>query len=272
MKKGTIILSILALIANACGGKSSGQKQTERQSENAVMPDTISLSDLQEKEGIFFWNGKLYTGVAIREYNEEEWDAPGLMYEMKDGVYHGKHINHGPGWHITGNYNENRPDGKWEIHDHTESEIQYFVDGKKHGIWEFYADGDLVKKQTFENDILVNEQTFYPITGMYRSVKDENCVLSLLIGKENEDLVYILTINGRKIRGKLSFYDDNGGFKLERVPWLENHPDIPADASDPTFEIYGRQKESNIVLQTYEKGAPAYETICSGGRYVILVR
>lgn len=260
------------MTASACGGKSSGQKQLESQSENAVMPDTVNLIDLQEKEGNFFWNGKLYTGVAIREWDEEKWDTPGLMYEMKDGVYHGKHMNHGPGWIITGNFKEGKKHGKWEIHDHTESEIQYFVDGKKHEVWEFYADGDLVKKQTFENDVLVNEETFYPIVGIYRSVGDEHCVLSLLIGKENEDLVYVLTVNGRKIRGKLRFYDDDGGFKLERVPWLENHPDIPADASDPTFEIYGRQEEKNIVLQTYEKDAPAYETICNGVKYITLVR
>jgi hypothetical protein len=274
MKKGIIIFCILAIFAIACGGNSV-QKQTGRESENIALPDTVNLADLQEKDGNYFWNDKLYTGVAIREYNEEEWDTPGLIYEMKDGAYHGKYIKDGPGWYIKGHYHEGRADGKWEINDHTEKEIQYFVGGKKHGVWEFYSDGDLVTKQLFENDVLVSEQMFYPIAGMYKSVGDETCKITLLIAKDGNDYVFFFNVNGKEYQGKVAVYDDE--IVLEGIPWVSNHGDVqgkgvPDGSGEPTFGIEFVRNDGNLVVQNYGNAMNYYEKLSCGGQYITLER
>ncbi len=275
MKVKLIILSILALIASACGAEKSSNQQNENIAKNLALPDTVMLTDLKEKDGSYYLNDKLYTGVAIREYNEEKWEIPALLYEMKNGKFHGKYENKGPGWYILGYYKQGMAHGKWDVQDHTEREIQYFVNAKKHGVWEFYSDSELYKKQTFENDVLMSEQKFYPILGTYKNVDADNCTISLVIGNNDNDFVYLLNVNGKSYEGKVSIM--NEVIVLEGIPWVANHgdvqgKDIPLGAREPTFGIEFVRDEGKLQLQNNGNAMNYYQKLNCDEKFITLER
>ncbi len=275
MKFKLIIFCILALIASACGTEKSNNQQKENIDKNLALLDTVMLTELKEKDGSYYLNDKLYTGVAIREYNEEEWEIPALLYEMKNGKFHGKYENKGPGWYILGYYKEGMAHGKWDVQDHTEREIQYFVNAKKHGVWEFYSDKELYKIQTYENDVLMSEQKIYPIIGTYKNVEADNCSITLVIKKNVNDFVYVLNVNGENYEGKVSILNEM--FVLEGIPWVSNHGDIqgkdlPLGVGEPTFGIEFVREEGKLLLQNNGNAMNYYQKLNCDEKYITLER
>jgi hypothetical protein len=192
------------------------------------MPTEIALYNLQEKNGIYYWNDVPFSGKAKKTTKMSEVfgeDETFETWEMKDGKFHGEYTSerdNGGYSGISGNYK----------------------DGKKHGEWQYFTlDKELYKTETYKNDKLIkewtNETSAMPsqnYLGLWRSENDEEIDI---ISIDNHQITFSFAII------RLFYSEGTAKFENQKIVF------VTTDNFSGTMEF----KENSIQL-TIEKSEP----------------
>ena len=221
MKKTTIILTTLVLIASSCRNNKTGKVPFD----STAFPS--EWRSLTIENGELVANDSPFTVLRINEnklslhdcvrFDETGYEQTDFEYEIVDSYQAGDTI-------------------VFSLKD--ESDYAYvckFIwSGKHNGLGKWIFDNDRGEEIYVVNDRVSEYQTnnnneddassdpdfLSSIEGIFRNADDIDCDISLKIRQSADGYSYTLSVNGNEFRGKVSILNET--IRLEDIPWVAN--------------------------------------------------
>ena len=113
-----------------------------------VSAQAVSLQQLEDRNGVYFYNDKPYSGKIDYDCMCDGGDEYAYSGNMINGKLNGAWKEIRQGMLSAGNYKDGKREGKWNEFEWSGN----YKNGEKHGEWkEFYYNGKVKSVQNYEN-------------------------------------------------------------------------------------------------------------------------
>jgi len=117
--------------------KCSQELQTQQAKADKICPRTIKISELEERNGVYFMKNKPYSGkVSCSDCTECGWSC---VVNMKNGKFHGLYNSRDESGSVIGNFKDGKEHGEWKYYDYNYDSdfptstltLKYYIDGEE---------------------------------------------------------------------------------------------------------------------------------------------